>query len=84
MLDLNSLLPANSGWVLEEAFGINDAGQITGMGLYNGQASAFLMTDPPAPVPEPGTSLAIGIGLGLIALWRRRGAGDGQARRTIL
>jgi len=26
MLDLNALLPANSGWVLEEAFGINNAG----------------------------------------------------------
>lgn len=84
MLDLNSLLPANSGWVLEEAFGINDAGQITGMGLYDGQASAFLMTDPPAPVPEPGAGLAIAVGLGLIALLRRRGTGDGQARRTIL
>jgi len=84
MLDLNSLLPANSGWVLEEAFGINDAGQITGMGLYDGQARAFLMTDPPTPAPEPDASVAIAIGLGLIALWRRRGAGDGQARRTIL
>jgi len=79
MLDLNSLLPANSGWVLEEAFGINDSGQITGMGLYDGQVSAFLMTDPPAAVPEPGTTLAIAIGLGLIALLRRRGAGNGQA-----
>ena len=46
MLDLNSLLPANSGWVLEEALGINSAGQITGMGLYDGQMSAFLMSDP--------------------------------------
>jgi len=78
MLDLNSLLPANSGWVLEEAFGINASGQITGMGLYDGQASAFLMTDPPAPVPEPGTSLTIAIGLGLIALLRRRGTGNRQ------
>jgi len=65
-------------------FGINDAGQITGMGLYDGQVSAFLMTDPPAPVPEPGTSLVTVSGLGLIALLRRHGAGDGQARRTIL
>ncbi len=80
MLDLNSLLPANSGWVVEEAFGINDAGQITGMGLYDGQVSAFLMTDPPAPVPEPGENLAIAAGLGLIALLRRRGTGNGQPR----
>jgi probable HAF family extracellular repeat protein len=59
MLDLNSLIPSNSGWELLEAYGINDAGQITGEGLYDGQLSAFLLTDPPAgpvdiaAVPEP-------------------------------
>jgi probable HAF family extracellular repeat protein len=84
MLDLNSLLPANSGWVLEEAFGINDSGQITGMGLYDGQASAFLMTDPPAAIPEPSENLVVAAGLGLVALWRRRGTGNGKPRRTIL
>ncbi len=72
MLDLNSLLPSNSGWVLEEAFGINASGQITGMGLYDGQQTAFLMTDPPAPTPEPGTVLLIAAGLGCIALLRPR------------
>lgn len=78
MLDLNSLLPANSGWVLEGAFGINDAGQITGTGLYDGQSTAFLMTDPPAgpssitPTPEPGTVFVIGAALGLVALLRSR------------
>jgi probable HAF family extracellular repeat protein len=70
MLDLNSLLPANSGWVLEEALGINNAGQITGMGLYDGQETAFLMTDPGdvAAVPEPSTSLVIEAGIGFMAL----------------
>jgi probable HAF family extracellular repeat protein len=74
MLDLNSLLPANSGWVLEEALGINNAGQITGMGLYDGQQTAFLMTDPGdvAAVPEPNASLVIAAGIGLIALLRAR------------
>jgi probable HAF family extracellular repeat protein len=74
MLDLNSLLPANSGWVLQEAFGINDAGQITGMGLYDGQSTAFLMTDPAniAATPEPNTVLVMAAGVGLIALLRRR------------
>jgi probable HAF family extracellular repeat protein len=74
MLDLNSLLPANSGWVLEEAFGINNAGQITGMGLYDGQETAFLMTDPGsiAAVPEPSAILVMVAGMGLIALLRLR------------
>jgi len=75
MLDLNSLLPANSGWDLEEAFGINASGQITGMGLYDGQQMAFLMTDPPAPTPEPSTVLLMAAGLGFIALRRRRASG---------
>jgi len=75
MLDLNSLLPSNSGWVLEEAFGINASGQITGMGLYNGQQAVFLMTDPPAPTPEPSTVLLIAAGLGCIALLRPRARG---------
>ncbi|MHB8728387.1 MAG: hypothetical protein ACYC9K_05045 [Sulfuricaulis sp.] len=44
MVDLNSLLPANSGWQLLNAYGINDAGQITGSGNHNGGTHAFLMT----------------------------------------
>jgi probable HAF family extracellular repeat protein len=77
MLDLNSLLPPNSGWVLEEAFGINDSGQITGMGLYDGQQTAFLMTDPPggvgdvAAVPEPSAVLVIAAGIGLMMIMLR-------------
>ena len=31
MQDLNNLIPANSGWVLGQATGINDAGQIVGL-----------------------------------------------------
>jgi probable HAF family extracellular repeat protein len=67
MLDLNSLIPANSGWELLDAYGINDAGQITGEGLYNGQLSAFLLTDPPAglpgiaAVPEPNELWMVGL-----------------------
>jgi probable HAF family extracellular repeat protein len=40
--DLNTLLPANSGWVLGEADGINDSQQIVGQGIINGQYHAFL------------------------------------------
>src|SRR5437667_435585 len=39
--DLNKQIPAGSGWTLTEADGINDAGQIVGMGLKNGQQHAY-------------------------------------------
>jgi probable HAF family extracellular repeat protein len=44
MQDLNSLIPAGSGWVLTVAVDINDAGQIVGNGKFNGQDRAFLLT----------------------------------------
>lgn len=43
MKDLNSEIPANSGWVLSEARAINNKGQITGFGTANGQTRAFLL-----------------------------------------
>jgi probable HAF family extracellular repeat protein len=39
--DLNNLIPANSGWVLTSANGINDLEQIAGTGTINGQIHAF-------------------------------------------
>jgi len=53
MQDLNDLIPSGSGWTLDSARGINDAGQITGIGLNpEGEAHAFLLD----PVPEPSTA----------------------------
>jgi probable HAF family extracellular repeat protein len=43
-VDLNSLIPADSGWTLENASGISAWGQITGQGFINGQYHAFLLT----------------------------------------
>lgn len=43
MTDLNSLLPANSRWVLNTATDINDNGQIVGMGTYNGEVHGYLL-----------------------------------------
>ncbi|HEY1251622.1 MAG TPA: HAF repeat-containing protein [Thermoanaerobaculia bacterium] len=43
MRDLNALIPHGSGWILTEANGINDAGQIVGTGTKNGQTRAFLL-----------------------------------------
>jgi hypothetical protein len=44
MKDLNTLIPRNSGWELTSAKSINDAGQIVGNGVINGQNHAFLAT----------------------------------------
>jgi probable HAF family extracellular repeat protein len=44
MYDLNNLIPADFGWELESAGGINDAGQIVGNGIHNGRESPFLLT----------------------------------------
>lgn len=42
MVDLNSLLPAGSGWVLNSATGVNLNGKIVGSGTINGQTHAFV------------------------------------------
>jgi len=43
MQDLNNLIPANSGWVLQEARAINNKGRIVGFGTFSGQMRAFLL-----------------------------------------
>jgi hypothetical protein len=43
-VDLNTLIPANSGWVLQAASSIDNAGEIVGSGLINGSVHAFLAT----------------------------------------
>lgn len=44
LTDLDTLIPAGSGWTLEQANGINDRGQIVGAGLHNGALHAYLLT----------------------------------------
>ncbi len=44
MLDLNDLIPPDSGWLLHFASAINDNRQIVGTGTYNGLYRAFLLT----------------------------------------
>jgi prepilin-type N-terminal cleavage/methylation domain-containing protein len=43
MIDLNSLILPDSGWVLQQARGINDAGQVVGFGTFGGQTRGFLL-----------------------------------------
>ncbi|MCC7203700.1 MAG: PEP-CTERM sorting domain-containing protein, partial [Phycisphaeraceae bacterium] len=52
LIDLNTLLVSNPGWLLLGAQDINENGQIVGWGINpQGERHAFLLT----PVPEPGT-----------------------------
>jgi probable HAF family extracellular repeat protein len=44
MKDLNALIPAGSGWLLDEAYNINAAGQIIGTGFFQGAERPFLLT----------------------------------------
>ena len=43
MINLNSLISSNSGWVLTDATGINDYNEIVGTGLFQGQQRAYLL-----------------------------------------
>lgn len=65
MVNLNSLIAADSGWVLNSAASINESGQIVGSGIHNGQYRAFLLT----PVPEPSV-LALTMA-GAFVAWRQ-------------
>jgi probable HAF family extracellular repeat protein len=42
--NLNDLIPAGSGWTLLGAYGINDAGQIAGIGQRDGKQRGFRLT----------------------------------------
>jgi hypothetical protein len=47
VIDLNTRIPSNSGWVISAATGINDAGQIVGYGKNGGESGpdrAILLT----------------------------------------
>lgn len=58
MQDLNTMIPAGSGWTLVSARAINDGGQIVGWGTNaSGQTRAYLLT------PDPSwTAIAIATG----------------------
>jgi probable HAF family extracellular repeat protein len=48
MVDLNTLIPANSNWTLQKANAINDLGQIAGIGINPaGATHAYLLTPLP-------------------------------------
>ncbi len=65
LVDLNTLINPLSGWTLDTAVGINNSGQITGTGTFNGASHAFLLT----PVPEPSTFVLAAVGLASLVAW---------------
>ena len=80
MVDLNTLLPAGSGWELSSASDVNDLGQIAGTGLFNGQPRAFLMT----PVPESDVWVMMVAGIAVVsAVGRRRGGREAPRVRGV-
>ena len=74
MTDLNSLLPAGTGWTLTVASDINTSGQIVGYGTYGGVRTAFLLNPVLTELPEPSSAslLLLGGVLGWVSRRRRR------------
>jgi uncharacterized membrane protein len=68
MSDLNTFVDPRSGWVLAWATGINEYGQIVGVGSYKGATTPFRLdpirrgpcdrSPPPEPPPATGSGLA--------------------------
>lgn len=69
LLDLNDLIPLETGWTLLDANDINDQGQILVKGSRGGRNRALILT--PSPVPEP-TALATFGSIVMVICWRRR------------
>jgi probable HAF family extracellular repeat protein len=57
--NLNDSLSPASGWYLQNAYNINNVGQIVGWGTLNGETRGFLLT----PVPEPTSFLLLLVGI---------------------
>lgn len=76
IIDLTSVLDlTGAGWIIQYAYGINDAGQIIASGRDSeGRAHGFLPTPNVAPVPLPAAFLLLGGALSLLGFfcWRRK------------
>lgn len=81
LIDLNTLLPASSGWTVEAAYGINDNGYILALGMFDNQFYAvellpvissglpdltFTPLSEPLATPEPDALFLVGAGVGVL------------------
>lgn len=75
MTDLQSLINPSSGWVIQDAWAINDNGYIAGNGLFNGLERAFVLApqSPSTSIPEPASIFAL-ISLSVIAFYSQQKA----------
>lgn len=77
MMDLNLLLPVGSGWTIEDAYAINNVGDILGTGLFAGQSyavelqptatSGLILSDAVLATPEPGGGALCALGVMVLA-----------------
>lgn len=76
MFDLNTLIPPSAGWLLTAAYGINDAGQITGTGIFDGQSHAFRLdlvgSAGVLDAPEPSSYMLLAAGAAVLFTLKRR------------
>ncbi len=85
LVDLNDFIDPESGWVLLEARGINNAAQITGIGLFNGQRRAFVLapTNNKAPTAIDDLVLLTGLESIQIAVTANDLDEDGDALQIV-
>ncbi|MCP3904927.1 MAG: hypothetical protein GY715_14980 [Planctomycetes bacterium] len=70
MHDLNDLAPTASNWLLEDAWDINDAGRIVGVGTLGGAKRGFLLTPVANAADADGdTDVDFGDILAIIGAW---------------
>ncbi len=86
MTDLNDLLPANTGWQLNEARDINEEGEIVGTGTIKGQTHAFLLSAGGPAIPKTSEWGLVVLTLALFTVgtivWNRRCGESHQALHT--
>jgi probable HAF family extracellular repeat protein len=81
MLDLNSLVDPASGWLITDAHGINDYGQIAATGCRDGDCYALRLDDP-ALLAEPPVWGWWLLGMTLMGALRRKRTASGVLAQT--